>query len=33
MDLDNQYANNYSFWHDIKLIFRTIPALFQKENV
>ena len=31
--LDNQYARNYSFWGDIKLIFRTIPALFQKENV
>jgi lipopolysaccharide/colanic/teichoic acid biosynthesis glycosyltransferase len=31
--LDNEYAKNYSFWSDIKLIFRTIPALFQKENV
>jgi lipopolysaccharide/colanic/teichoic acid biosynthesis glycosyltransferase len=31
--LDNQYAYNYSFWGDIKLILRTIPALFQKENV
>lgn len=31
--LDNDYAKNYSFWSDIKLIFRTIPALFQKENV
>lgn len=31
--LDNEYSNNYSFWGDIKLIFRTIPALFQKENV
>jgi lipopolysaccharide/colanic/teichoic acid biosynthesis glycosyltransferase len=31
--LDNQYAYTYSFWGDIKLIFRTIPALFQKENV
>jgi len=31
--LDNQYAMTYSFWGDIKLIFRTIPALFQKENV
>ena len=32
-DLDNQYARNFSFWGDIKLIFRTIPALFQKDNV
>jgi len=31
--LDNQYAYTYSFWGDIKLILRTIPALFQKENV
>ncbi|NOU45818.1 MAG: sugar transferase [Bacteroidales bacterium] len=31
--LDNQYAKSYSFWGDIKLILRTIPALFQKENV
>lgn len=31
--LDNIYAANYSFWGDIKLILRTIPALLQKENV
>ena len=31
--LDNHYANNFSVWGDIKLILRTIPALFQKENV
>jgi len=31
--LDNQYARTYSFWGDIKIILRTIPALFQKENV
>jgi lipopolysaccharide/colanic/teichoic acid biosynthesis glycosyltransferase len=31
--LDNQYARNYSFLGDIKLISRTIPALFQKESV
>ena len=30
---DNQYARNYSFLGDIKLILRTIPALFQKDNV
>lgn len=38
MNLDNEYAdhfkgNNYSFWYDIKLILRTIPALLQKEAV
>lgn len=32
-ELDNEYARNFSFWGDIKLILRTIPALFQKENV
>jgi lipopolysaccharide/colanic/teichoic acid biosynthesis glycosyltransferase len=36
--LDNIYAdhfvgNNYSFWYDVKLILRTIPAMFQKEAV
>lgn len=31
--LDNQYARSYSFIGDIKLILRTIPAIFQKENV
>lgn len=38
MRLDNEYADhfigdNYSFWYDLKLIFRTIPALFQKDTV
>ncbi|MCF8304039.1 MAG: sugar transferase [Bacteroidales bacterium] len=32
-NLDNLYARNNSFWGDIKIILRTIPALFQKENV
>ncbi len=36
--LDNEYAdhfrgNNFSFWYDIKLILRTIPALLQKSTV
>lgn len=31
--LDNMYAQNHSVWNDIKLIWKTIPALFQKENV
>jgi lipopolysaccharide/colanic/teichoic acid biosynthesis glycosyltransferase len=31
--LDNTYALNHSFWYDIKLILKTIPALLQKENV
>lgn len=31
--LDNSYARNYSFWGDIKLILRTIPALLQEEKV
>ncbi len=31
--LDNTYAKNQSFANDIKLILRTIPAIFQKENV
>ena len=31
--LDNVYAKNHSFLNDIRLILKTIPALFQKENV
>lgn len=31
--LDNEYAKKNSFWFDIKIILKTIPALFQKENV
>jgi len=31
--LDNTYAQNHSFRNDIKLILKTIPALFQKESV
>jgi lipopolysaccharide/colanic/teichoic acid biosynthesis glycosyltransferase len=33
MNLDNEYAKQNSFWSDIKLILKTIPALLQKENV
>ena len=38
MQLDNKYADyftgrNYSFWFDIKILLRTIPALFQKSTV
>ena len=32
-ELDNFYAKNYSIWLDIKILFKTIPALFQKEKV
>ncbi len=31
--LDNSYAMNHSFKNDIIVIFKTIPALLQKENV
>ncbi len=31
--LDNKYAENHHFFNDIKLILRTIPALFQSETV
>ncbi|NQY11188.1 MAG: sugar transferase [Flavobacteriales bacterium] len=31
--LDNKYARTNSFFNDLKLIVRTIPALFQSENV
>lgn len=31
--LDNEYAEKFSLWMDIKILLMTIPALFQKENV
>lgn len=31
--LDVDYADNYSIWLDIKILFMTIPALLQQENV
>jgi len=38
MRLDNEYADhfkggNFSFWYDIQLILRTLPALIQKGSV
>jgi lipopolysaccharide/colanic/teichoic acid biosynthesis glycosyltransferase len=31
--LDNEYARNFSFWGDIKIIFKTFTALLQTEDV
>ncbi|MDD2797843.1 MAG: sugar transferase [Bacteroidales bacterium] len=31
--LDVQYARNYTFWGDLKIILKTIPAMIQKEDV
>ena len=31
--LDIQYGQTYNFWLDIKIIFRTLKAFIQKENV
>ncbi|AXJ00304.1 Sugar transferase involved in LPS biosynthesis (colanic, teichoic acid) [Cyclonatronum proteinivorum] len=31
--LDVKYAEEFSFWFDIKIMLMTIPALFQSENV
>lgn len=31
--LDNEYARDYSMKRDLEIILKTIPALFQKENV
>jgi lipopolysaccharide/colanic/teichoic acid biosynthesis glycosyltransferase len=31
--LDNFYAQNYSFWLDLKILIKTVPAVFQKEKV
>jgi len=31
--LDIYYANNYNFWMDMKILFKTFTAFVQKENV
>ena len=31
--LDNYYATNYSFWLDLKILVKTVPAMLQKEKV
>ena len=31
--LDNEYARNYTFWKDIRIIIRTFRAVFQSESV
>lgn len=33
LSLDNDYVKNFSVWFDLKILLRTIPALFQSENV
>ena len=33
IQLDITYAQNYSFWYDLKILLKTFPALIQKENV
>lgn len=33
ISLDNEYADKFSLFMDIKILLMTIPALFQKENV
>lgn len=33
IELDVTYANEYSFWYDIKIMLKTLPALVQKEAV
>lgn len=33
IQLDVTYAREYSFWFDIKLMAKTVPALFQEQNV
>ncbi|MFT4759388.1 MAG: lipopolysaccharide/colanic/teichoic acid biosynthesis glycosyltransferase [Paraglaciecola sp.] len=33
IELDIEYAKNYSFWYDLRILLKTLPALIQKENV
>ncbi len=31
--LDNHYTTHFSFWMDLRILLKTIPAVFQKESV
>lgn len=33
MQLDIEYAKQFSLWYDLKIIFKTIPAMLQHESV
>ena len=33
MELDIEYAKRFSLWYDLKIIFKTFPAMIQKEAV
>ncbi len=33
VNLDISYAENYSFWFDLKLLYKTLPAMMQEEDV
>ena len=33
VSLDLDYAENFSFWYDMKIILKTLPAMVQHENV
>ncbi|WP_375583326.1 sugar transferase [Cyclobacterium xiamenense] len=33
LSLDNDYVKNFSIWFDLTILLRTVPALFQSENV
>src|SRR5690606_20900140 len=33
IELANIYASQHTFWGDIKIVLKSIPALLQKENV
>ena len=32
-ELDNTYARNFNFWYDMKILFKTVTALMQTEDV
>lgn len=33
VELDLEYADKYSFWYDLKIMMKTLPAMVQHENV
>lgn len=33
VELDVEYSKNHSFWYDISILIKTIPAIFQEDDV
>ena len=33
VNLDVEYSRNHSFWYDLWILIRTVPVIFQEDDV